>query len=177
MTCFNGAVTSSLRKDLTNPQQHGGIPCFNGAVTSSLRKDNGRHRTQFGRTCFNGAVTSSLRKGEGCVPMEVGKCELQWGRNFIVTESTGRHLRRPVRYCCFNGAVTSSLRKVGSSCGCSARYSRFNGAVTSSLRKGITWWLCTPGVGKLQWGRNFIVTERSPSRIAHPPHPRASMGP
>ena len=62
--------------------------CFNGAATSSLRKVVGLLPTRLHRTCFNGAATSSLRKVSCHAVASKLSMKLQWGRNFIVAESS-----------------------------------------------------------------------------------------
>ena len=94
-------------------------PRFNGAATSSLRKGPASACPPPTATGFNGAATSSLRKARrgGCPhdprPASMGpqlhrcgkllvwaiiikRSELQWGRNFIVAESTISALRAKI---------------------------------------------------------------------------------
>ena len=78
---------------------------------------------------------------------------LQWGRNFIVAE-TSRPGRNP-----------------------QTRRTRFNGAATLSLRKPINASLFAVKYCSLQWGRNFIVAETRPSRNIAAKQFSASMGP
>ena len=108
--------------------------------------------------CFNGAATLSLRKlgrpalasrhGLASMGPQLYRCgnlkmpsssmlssvQLQWGRNFIVAE-TSNPAPSMLSYSGFNGAATLSLRK--------------RWCIPRSKR--ITTWL--------QWGRNFIVAE------------------
>ena len=175
--------------------------CFNGAVTSSLRKDQTYANYNAAATSFNGAVTSSLRKAGVGATVSARRVQLQWGRNFIVTERMLSPLITASKMLRFNGAVTSSLRKVAlTSCG-QDMTPGFNGAVTSSLRKAQSRWTpctrsrCFNGAvtsslrkadylfdavrdgAQLQWGRNFIVTESTYLNIVTKIPPIASMGP
>ena len=84
---------------------------------------------------FNGAVTFQLRKWDATVEREGGMAELQWGRNFSVTEIKVHHHIFILCDECFNGAVTFQLRKSPIS------------FISSRCAYG------------LQWGRNFSVTE------------------
>ena len=105
--------------------------CGNPSLASSIRPS---------RSGFNVAATLSLRKCQIRTMNKHIRPTLQWGRNFIVAETSTQA----------GGTGTSS---------------RFNGAATLSLRKlmptGINWtdetWL--------QWGRNFIVAETAASKF------------
>ncbi len=136
---------------------------------------------------FNGAVTFSLRKCDmTAMPTCSNICQLQWGRNFFVTEMSYLCLISLMVLPCFNGAVTFSLRKssprawglipIAGFNGAvtfslrksgyaktAIRYSSksFNGAVTFSLRKSANTAAEKIVVLSLQWGRNFFVTEIS----------------
>ena len=128
-------------------------------------------------TRFNGAATLSLRKLIWARGARRECTQLQWGRNFIVAETSGEHLRSnhphpasmgPQLYRCGNGWGSTRFQR---------QCKRFNGAATLSLRKhslqasGAIW------AGAPQWGRNFIVAE-TPLRILHDVrYDHASMGP
>ena len=113
------------------------------------------------RECFNGAATLSLRK------LNLGRngifavAELQWGRNFIVAETT-RNSAMAVA-----GVVASmgpQLYRCGNVIPMTEYYDRnkrFNGAATLSLRKHAEGVLLGKRYDELQWGRNFIVAETS----------------
>ena len=109
-------------------------------------------------SCFNGAVTFWLRKFETfanfiALPIRFNGAVTFWLRKFL-------HL---LPACCikvrFNGAVTFWLRK--SSKGRNWRLFGlcFNGAVTFWLRKFVGTISKRQNTSKLQWGRNFLVTE------------------
>ena len=84
---FNGAVTFSLRKSPAGKRLKNKYKSFNGAVTFSLRKYSiGTREMQKKRLGFNGAVTFSLRKYVTFLICRSSFYELQWGRNFFVTE-------------------------------------------------------------------------------------------
>ena len=85
--------------------------------------------------CFNGAATLSLRKRDWHGFIRNGEFVLQWGRNFIVAETSRDRRRATDGSLCFNGAATLSLRKRSS----------------PQAELGVISWL--------QWGRNFIVAE------------------
>ena len=141
-------------------------PSFNGAATLSLRKPAPRwYRPSLLMVCFNGAATLSLRKllpgvgvhrvvllasmgpqlyrcgncsrASACI---ASSCWLQWGRNFIVAEtSTGR-----LEVVCEGWA---SMGPQLYRCGNLRRGGRTNFFIAM-----------------LQWGRNFIVAETAPGR-------------
>ena len=64
--------------------------CFNGAVTFWLRKYTLLDTAKLANTCFNGAVTFWLRKSINGNEQDLDASELQWGRNFLVTEMIRR---------------------------------------------------------------------------------------
>ena len=132
---------------------------------------------------FNGAATLSLRK----LPVELLHLSamrwLQWGRNFIVAETSPGLSPAGGVMTGFNGAATLSLRKLLSCRQASARKfllqwgrnfivaetcmedgkvtpeellqwgRNFIVAETLARGRGLTW------LSQLQWGRNFIVAE------------------
>ena len=115
-------------------------------------------------------LTQKLQWGRNFFVTEIWKLQasnleatqLQWGRNFFVTEM-GRAMRcLPERTSRFNGAVTFSLRKFWIPIILTLTTSTsFNGAVTFSLRKCGNGNDADDAEKKLQWGRNFFVTEIS----------------
>ena len=190
-SCFNGAVTSSLRRAAAVKEQLWDEARFNGAVTSSLRRAAVVAGVDgIAVASFNGAVTSSLRRVICRAVSGPGYGGLQWGRNFIVTESEGWGANRspcgglqwgrnfivtesglslgglPGSHSSFNGAVTSSLRRGNKPPMYNGHTTGFNGAVTSSLRRAKLGYPTIRRTCRLQWGRNFIVTERGPRERA-----------
>ena len=85
--------------------------------------------------------------------------ELQWGRNFIVAETGSWPACPGGCWPRFNGAATLSLRKLLPVRGPSMQSRRFNGAATLSLRKPGSRRAAKRDITALQWGRNFIVAE------------------
>ena len=176
-TCFNGAATLSLRKldqivsahletitlqwgrnfivaETGRLDLRGDQPDQASMGPQLYRCGNSGHTASgpTSRRSFNGAATLSLRKLTSFLIGSYGLVVLQWGRNFIVAETTQRPcwLRNRTR---FNGAATLSLRKPA--------------PVPDAL----------PVLGTLQWDRNFIVAETL-GRVPHPHHDHyASMGP
>ena len=111
-----------------------------------------RHLLQWGRNFF---VTEIARARWTAFPVQA----LQWGRNFFVTE-IWEYVWSKKTDAYFNGAVTFSLRKYGwRFAGSTPTCSNFNGAVTFSLRKFPSCVVMKRKSPKLQWGRNFFVTE------------------
>ena len=114
--------------------------------------------------------------------------ELQWGRNFIVAETTKRALNGmgqwtasmgPQLYRCGNrerldAGVLPHRASMGPQlyrCGNSESDAKFiikefsfNGAATLSLRKPWNELTGSADIDMLQWGRNFIVAETRPRR-------------
>ena len=66
---------------------------FIGAATLSLRKPAAPSIRHSVKRRFNGAATLSLRKLTSFLIGSYGLDVLQWGRNFIVAETGGRHRR------------------------------------------------------------------------------------
>ena len=171
-------------------------PRFNGAATLSLRKP------------CKGEVLGRLLMDSASMGPQLYRCGngnpalwdvhviwlLQWGRNFIVAETSKIVCAGTHGVICFNGAATLSLRKLElpflvPSVASVLQWGRnfivaetrivirrrapsscFNGAATLSLRKHVeTYQRPPPGMTDwLQWGRNFIVAETR----AHTAHPR-----
>ena len=156
--CFNGAATLSLRKHRAATLAQKARTRFNGAATLSLRKRIEMQIDYYTAFCFNGAATLSLRKPFQACNHPVQYPLLQWGRNFIVAETTC--LLTPFTMTCFNGAATLSLRKLEEP----FQRESFNGAATLSLRKHLqtSCMLQERNEPLLQWGRNFIVAETAP---------------
>ena len=111
-TCFNGAATLSLRK-------HGIRDLgYNIRTAASMGPQLYRcgncpiqRQSPYIRSSFNGAATLSLRKPDPVQEPDSRNVQLQWGRNFIVAETT-EPARSPPWYGSFNGAATLSLRKL-----------------------------------------------------------------
>ena len=90
LVCFNGAATLSLRKrDVRLARKPANRSSFNGAATLSLRKRRRGAWRRCSRPCFNGAATLSLRKLRIVSICSFNCGLLQWGRNFIVAETSG----------------------------------------------------------------------------------------
>ena len=183
--CFNGAATLSLRKfgccwsGCIRPYQASMGPqlyrCGNAYLAhvfaSPSKASMGPQLYRCGnRPClqshnahkprFNGAATLSLRKQAVSVPTQRNYVRLQWGRNFIVAETTSRRPEAPT------GHKLASMGPQLYRCGnwdksgegycymCLLQWGR-NFIVAET---GVT----TGGVVSrtvLQWGRNFIVAE------------------
>ena len=94
-----------------------------------------RCRVPLPARCFNGATTLSLRKLAVLVVKYRQYAKLQWGRNFIVAETT---LPNPTRALNQRASMGPQLYRCGNQ-------SRIRGVGPPDV--------------KLQWGRNFIVAE------------------
>ena len=95
------------------------------------------------RRCFNGAATLSLRKLDILRQHRPRDIWLQWGRNFIVAETSHSGHCRPYQ----------PMLQWGR-----------NFIVAETQYNEITLYLG----GLLQWGRNFIVAETTQSHILDP---------
>ena len=152
--------------------------CFNGAATSSLRKEVRAGRVvarrdrvlQWGRNFIVAESRPRLRgHGRGrraSMGPQLHRC--------------GKPPRGPPpipRSAGFNGAATSSLRKVNDTCERHGIEGSFNGAATSSLRKASVSRAMTSVRRGLQWGRNFIVAESRSQSLFNSKPRFASMGP
>ena len=139
-TRFNGAATLSLRKSffgVVDPSFQVGLQCGRNFIVAEMSDP---HHEQ-AHPAYASMGPQLYRCGNADARDIIKKYYLlQWGRNFIVAETSTQA----------GGTGTSS---------------RFNGAATLSLRKlmptGINWtdetWL--------QWGRNFIVAETAASKF------------
>ena len=138
--CFNGAATLSLRKRRSAGVDTEISACFNGAATLSLRKPFSDGITK--PVCLHASMGPQLYRCRNPERRNLDMLEsssLQWGRNFIVAETTATPQWRIRSMLCFNGAATLSLRK----------------QVFRPLACTVTY--------QLQWGRNFIVAETQDS--------------
>ena len=155
---FNGAATLSLRKLYSHTILY----------TSILYASMG---PQLYRCGNNEPLVGPLVHGYASMGPQLYRCGnvrlvdpvhqhggLQWGRNFIVAETSDSSIRY-TSTAGFNGAATLSLRKLMVGFGQADRKGRFNGAATLSLRKPGKRLAATKTQTVLQWGRNFIVAE------------------